>query len=69
MSRAWEAGARVRSGAAGATYGQTGTVTTGKYSWMRDGRVYVRWDGSVMSSGYRMDSEVAECLIAISEPA
>lgn len=64
MSKTWEAGARVRSGAAGGTYGWTGIVTTGRSSWMIPGRVYVRWDGNVLSSGYDADSEIVEGLIA-----
>lgn len=58
-------GARVRSGAAGAMYGEMGVVTTGQRSWMKQGYVYIRWDGNVLSSGYPLESEVVERLVLV----
>lgn len=55
-------GKRVRSGAAGPTFNEIGTITTGRYTWMIPGKVYIRWDDNLLSSGYWEGSEVVECL-------
>lgn len=56
-------GDRVRSGAEGATYGQQGTIRIPKNA--EGGRLYIHWDGNVMSVGYRLNSAVYQGLIRI----
>lgn len=39
-----------------------GIVTTGRYGWTRDGRVYIRWDGNTLSTGYKRDSPTLDSI-------
>jgi hypothetical protein len=53
-------GKRVRSGAHGATYGMIGVITEPRGAI--PGRIYIHWEGNVLSNGYLPDSQVIECL-------
>jgi hypothetical protein len=54
----FQPGQRVESTVAGDTFGRFGTVN----KQQAPDRVYVRWDGNILATGYRLDGRVAQGL-------
>jgi hypothetical protein len=54
-------GERVRCGTAGPLYGEWGTVTRGGLRANPD-FVFIRWEGRVLSSAYRLNHPILEFL-------